>query len=82
MLDNTVYVWNSLHHQAEKIHGVIKFEFLLSESAEFADSALTIDKKINLDRYVRKITKNCTEREIILLGVKVYFNDKRGGLVF
>ena len=32
--------------------------------------------------YVRKITKNCTVHELILLGVKVDFNDKRGGLVF
>ena len=31
--------------------------------------------------YVRKITKNCTVSEVILLGVKVYFNDKRGGLM-
>ena len=28
------------------------------------------------------ITKNCTVRKLILLGVKVYFNDKWGGLVF
>ena len=28
------------------------------------------------------ITKNCTVRKLILLGVKVYFNDKRGGLAF
>ena len=29
----------------------------------------------------RIITKNCTVLELILVGVKVYFNDKRGGLV-
>ena len=39
-----------------------------------------IDKK-NI-AYVRKITKNCTVCKLVLLGVKVYINDKRGGLVF
>ena len=29
--------------------------------------------------YVRKIPKNFTVRELILLGVNVYFNDKRVG---
>ena len=36
-----------------------------------------IEKEINIDSLCTQ-TKNCTVRELILLGIKVYFNDKRG----
>ena len=52
------------------------FNFFLK--CRISQLCLNIDKYINIDRLY---TQNHQElySELILLGVKVYFNDKRGG---